>query len=1207
MEPTTTCSADFVPYPIDNSRLCPTETVPPSPPPRAIDERFPHLIRKLFDPTINVNGHIPFLPTFESPQQIRRERLKKKRIQTNFENVWCRHLVTHHWINYNLNNGNHAPLDLFTSQYPIWWQMPNKGDVLDMNISHFASKAHSLPAHLLRKFLAQEFQTMIEEVETSQDDRPRSRFYAVLTHTHDMGLQLLLTRKAEGKWAFHVSLYDPNTSFYAVECKPEKLEDLTTFQNQYHLLSFLISESDNPETIKFKKSYFFPQDTDRHIAITQLFEINQNPAKEGDTQPINQWTTNWCTNSHMELEMSIKMRFPNLSQEILLKVLPENNSASSWESLQAIYKHRNSYLGNAMCAGSMRAMERWERIWTKQSEGDRVLGLCGLNMDGQHVLDIFHRVSLECQQKWLEMARQLSPDLLRRLIAGEGLLANPPLICALSQGENDSTLLSSLLSLIAQAAEGQAEHTAKLLQAHDHKGRSALEFSLRKGSSDLRAAWMDELKKLPRADMAQVLAGVHRDGTPLWARLLQALDLSTMTELSSLYSKLGLTATDLEPYVALPDLTPMAQWRWARAIRRQYLFQGSFDQIKPFLPAPIQDQVAQWLTNACLQPLIVDPKGYSPYALRSPLPSTGGAATPASALPEFDIAGPYMAIPPSQAQAKANANAVGCIPFLLAFAMRPAQVSHRLKKNPIKWSDAWMQSQHLALRYCEESMTIGSANLPLQMFHGKTGIWWKSPRAGDDVCGNLPLFSTQMHALPADLMGKFLLQEFRAMQDECEAGPDNRLQTRARVYIVPTHVHFMSLELRLTGNSPDRWEYLVTVYDPNKTFYKVVCTPKSLEHIANNPNTYHLLSFLIGENMHEEYIESIMAYFHPQDKDHHIAICQLNVNSDGLAAETGPEPITRWTTNWCTNTAAELMLSNRCTLKDSAIEGLLKVLPEDENAECWESLHPLPSHDSSPLFLAMVLGVMPAIERWERLWAQQGDNARVLGLCALDQQHWHVLASADAVPEACLAKWFDMAGQLKPALQRRVIADTPFARTPPLICALIQKKPLSLTLLLRLIEQAAEGLPELAAELLQAYDHKGRAALEVSLRFGSAPVKALWLDALKKLPRADMAQVLAGVHLNGTPLWARLLQALDLGAMKDLATVYGDVGLTASDLEPHMALPDNTPSARNRWAEAIEYPDRFQATFAEIQPFLPDAIVQQVQQMLTNAAGQVAG
>lgn len=523
----------------------------------------------------------------------------------------------------------------------------------------------------------------------------------------------------------------------------------------------------------------------------------------------------------------------------------------------------------------------------------------------------------------------------------------------------------------------------------------------------------------------------------------------------------------------------------------------------------------------------------------------------------------------------------GMVPFLLTLTFKPAQRDGRVTRQKVLTNRETMRCRHLALRYCRDALKQLDFH-PLQMFLSDRSILWDNPAWADERDACIGRFASRLHLLPAHRFGEFMAQELADMHAAPQwatAQPDDALQ---RVYFVNTFVHAMALRLQMQARPGNQWRYRVDLYDPNTSLYGVSSFPQQLQDLLQHPEKHHLLSYLIGQEMSEERAQLALDSFAAQDPQRHVSIAQVET-----LAEAGLPPAT-WATDWSTNDRMALVLSQSAGLKGEVARFLHRLLLPDPSQGSWTSLVPMPGVDHSLLFHAMCEEAGPALEAWERLWASMDDASRAVALNGELKNQSHVLHCTDLFSDDRLSRWFHMARQLPTALQRSAIVSTPNIQVPPLICALCQHNPRLMLELLPLIREAAEGDPAQAAQLLQAHDRKGRSALEMSLRMGTQQVRALWLAEVLKLPTENAHQVLVGANRQLTPAWARLLKALDLTSLRALAQLYRELGLSAADIGPRLALPEQLPALPKLRTRASAHPARFQACLTTIDPFLPE-------------------
>lgn len=421
-------------------------------------------------------------------------------------------------------------------------------DERDLRIPRYASHVHLLPSRRFGEFLSMTFGDMLDEAHEMHEP-PGVHWrvcYATTVH-HAMGLRLKLVPASGDHWTFVVSVYDPNTTNLQVSSRTQRREDFAEHPQDHHFLSYLLQHGCSDEDRAVIMSYFPVNDEAQHI---QLFEVKdlQNRGKAPRSL-----STDWCEPPRVGLIYGLCAEMENQVRLRLRQLLPDDDTQVNVESLFAWPRVDNSLLRYAMHETDPRPLATWERVWQRQPIDLRVALLRGESRHGNHVLEDADVLAQHALMSWYRMAASLPNEALRRVLADQVPRQDSPLICGLSQPF--ALLIDLIIRLIDQASRGAPECAAGLLNGHDRNGLSAMEVAIRCADEQTIGLWLARVMKLPTAQALPMLAGAHRNGDPLWARLIKRRDLPGIRLLAKAYAQWLPDPAALAPYL---DLSPDA-------------------------------------------------------------------------------------------------------------------------------------------------------------------------------------------------------------------------------------------------------------------------------------------------------------------------------------------------------------------------------------------------------------------------------------------------------------------------------------------------------------------------------------------------------------------------------------------------------------------------------------------------------------------------
>lgn len=494
--------------------------------------------------------------------------------------------------------------------------------------------------------------------------------------------------------------------------------------------------------------------------------------------------------------------------------------------------------------------------------------------------------------------------------------------------------------------------------------------------------------------------------------------------------------------------------------------------------------------------------------------------------------------------------------------------------------------RHMALKYCEHSIDTPTLH-PRELFTRRL-ITAENPAYLDLVDLHTALFASHVHLLPSHRFGEFLSRAFEEMREEMftQAPPTPDAPAEFwRVYYATTVYHAMGLRLRVKAWSHQSMEFVVNVYDPNTSTHQVSCRCENAQDFADNADDYDFLSFLIREDRREHEYALVMSYFPPDDPATHLQLYEMR---DFHTPQKVPPSLA---TDWCSDPRVGLMYARCAEMGNEITRNLLALLQVDASQIGPADLMALPDADHSLLFYALYEEGPQALLAWERLWTAQPLNTRAALLDGRTMKGSHVLAGAEELSDEALLAWCRMAGTLPPDELRAAIAAAEVEGDPPLICALRQQKTRLLSLLIGLIDQATEGDPLQASQLLGACASDGSSALEVAMRHATQAVQETWLKRVKQLPRSLAATLLAGLDRQDDPLWLRLLAQRDEQALWALSAFYAEHMPTIANDPFVLAMPVRSSLRLPLFQHAREDIKRYGECAAAILRWLPEATI----------------
>jgi hypothetical protein len=505
----------------------------------------------------------------------------------------CRHFALLYCL-HSLKDPKFQPASLLTPSLigqadPAWL------DERDLQIARYASHVHLLPSGRFGEFLSMTFRDMLEEaLESSEPTGLHWRIYYATTIHHAMGLRLKLQPAANGKWEFVVSVYDPNTTNLQVSSRTQRCDDFAEHARDHHFLSFLLQRGCSDEDRAVVMSYFPARDEAQHL---QLFEVNDLQTRRKAPRSL---STDWCEHPRIGLIYGLCAEMDNQVSLRLRQLLPDDDSRVQVESLQAWPHVDSSLLRYAMHETDTRPLATWERVWQRQPLDVRIDLLKGSSRHGNHVLEDADMLSQHALMSWHRMAASLPNEALRRVLADHAPQQDSPLIFGLSQ--RFSLLIDLLIQLIDQACQDAPECAASLLNAHDRQGLSAMEVAIRCADEQTLGLWVARVMKLPAAQALPTLAGAHRNGHPLWARLIKRRDLPGIQLLAEVYTHWLPDTAALAPYLDCPPDSSIGE-HLARTARAQPdLFAACVEAIGGFLSAATRQWLQALLTQLRSQP-----------------------------------------------------------------------------------------------------------------------------------------------------------------------------------------------------------------------------------------------------------------------------------------------------------------------------------------------------------------------------------------------------------------------------------------------------------------------------------------------------------------------------------------------------------------------------------------------------------------------------
>jgi len=505
-----------------------------------------------------------------------------------------------------------------------------------------------------------------------------------------------------------------------------------------------------------------------------------------------------------------------------------------------------------------------------------------------------------------------------------------------------------------------------------------------------------------------------------------------------------------------------------------------------------------------------------------------------------------------------------------------------------------LMCRHFALAYCKQSL-IDPKFHPSALF-AEGGITREDPEWFQRYF-ELPKYCLGLHLLPSARFGEFLAMTFEDMARQAPAEPARPVRgsvtTLCRVYYATTLTHAIAVRLKLKLCADGQWEYVVNVYDPNLSNHHSTCRTRRRQDFVDHPRQYEFLTFLSVRHMQER--QQARQLFADNDADTCVQLFELrDLQTPGPAPET-------FTTDWCANPRIALAHANRAGLDGPSEQCIRRLLADGDAPVDANALRDIPERDCSLLLQVMWRDDPDQLLAWERAWKRIPDiGTRRDLLKGLDGEGKHALAFASQLGDHALASWCGMVASLPVADVVQVLGDGDDEQFGPMVYAFLETEPRLMRQFTQLMDRVIEEDPEGASIVLNGLLPEGLSPLGMPLHCLNTEARDLWLSMLRKLPEPERLFVLAGFNRRHVPFWAVMLAERQTASLERLAKLYADlVGENSAEhLARCLALPPDSPALEALADSADEDIDGFETGLRHIAPWLHDATLDQLEELL---------
>ena len=371
--------------------------------------------------------------------------------------------------------------------------------------------------------------------------------------------------------------------------------------------------------------------------------------------------------------------------------------------------------------------------------------------------------------------------------------------------------------------------------------------------------------------------------------------------------------------------------------------------------------------------------------------------------------------------------------------------------------------------------------------------------------------SRALHIVCARDFGVFVRQCFNQMAQELSA-PGHGTDL-LRLFYFSTGRHGMALRLVCRpGQTTERIECEVSVYDPNFTDHHVQCVVHNLQDFTARPRDHGLLSYLLSREDDEATRQQRVSNYFDLETNPGLQVMLYELALDEPRQSSAPLE-----TDWSSSARATLYQAYVADCTHLFQRSLNEALAQAAEGPFPQQLKEAMGFDHSLLVHILLPWVdsLAQLPRWRAVWAQANDELKA-HLAAAHDRHGNPLGFLEASslkPEA-VAAWIDVLQSMAPSLALKALSARDSNGNPGLWRALSHDE--ALRALDPVLQRCAHELPEEVHALLASQDQQGRTALDSDEVDLWPPALPVWVDWLRKwVPEASRLKLLSAPDALG--------------------------------------------------------------------------------------------
>lgn len=423
--------------------------------------------------------------------------------------------------------------------------------------------------------------------------------------------------------------------------------------------------------------------------------------------------------------------------------------------------------------------------------------------------------------------------------------------------------------------------------------------------------------------------------------------------------------------------------------------------------------------------------------------------------------------------------------------------------------------RHLALNYCLRSLDNNRhAPRSADLRHLRR----ESPQTLDDLRTDLACYSRALHIICARDFGVFLRQTFNDMVLE----PGSATTESQRVYYISTGSHGMALRLVCRpGDSGERTEHEVSVFDPNFTDHHVQCVVDNLYAFTAHPKHHGFLSYILArEEGTDTHQRRVADYF--GTKANPALQMMLYELRPGVTRQS-PAALH---TDWAACPRASVYLAGSAGCKTPFDNALSEVLTRAAAGPSPNLLEEIAGFDHAVLvyILSNWTGDGSLLKRWLASW-QTCETALQVHLAAAYDQNARPLGfvQTDLHPQA-LSAWTDLLQSMAPSLALRVLSSPDASDGIALRRALLSVP--VLRALDHVLRRCAAEMPQQVQALLAFEDPQGVTALGRAEPDWPPEALSIWVSWVQEwVPAEHQVALLLAPDTKGCPALIRAIES----------------------------------------------------------------------------------